>query len=229
MGGAIAKLTRCYSFGSPSEKLSIEVNVQVGPLAITSCSCIYSIVSVITPPVHAIILFAGIHNYQLVCQHLGHCFRKLFSHGRCLNSKCFHPLCDCFNVAFLRLYKLATREKHKAVRIHFWCGSIVCTGLRQQFCQVDVFPATHFLQQLVGGCRQSRANAIVTNGSISLFSVAVHDGVRVRIDQSDCSSRKHRQAAPMRPVDVLGLSCVLLLRSLSDLIRKIPQRRLVCF
>ena len=130
----------------------------MGPLAVTSCSCIYSVVSVITPPVYATILFTGIHNDQLVCQHLRHCFWKLFSHGCRINSKSFYPLCDGLNVTLLRLYKFATRKQHKAMRINFCSSSIVCTGLWQQFCQVNVLPVMHFLKQLAGNCRQSRAN-----------------------------------------------------------------------
>ena len=75
--------------------------------------------------------FAGIHNDQLV--HLRHCFRKIFSHGSLINGKSFYPLYDCLNVVLLWLYKLTTREKHKAVKINFWSGSIVCAGLWQQF------------------------------------------------------------------------------------------------
>lgn len=119
---------------------------KIGPLAITSCSCVYSIVSVITPPVYAILLFAGIRNNQLVCQ-------KLFSHGNCINSKSFYTLCDCLNVVLLRLYKLTIREKHKAGQLLVW-QHCVCWFVARSMHSL----AMHFLKQLAGDCRQSRAN-----------------------------------------------------------------------
>ena len=137
-----------------------------------------AIVSIVRPPIEAVVLLTGLDDSQHVGQQFESGCRLDGNDRRRVYHECLHPVRDTCDLPFFGANHHATWEKGKPCGWAGWVGGCCCVGsvaalTGKQFCQVDILPPPDLVQECLGNGRDipcptnslSKAAAVVCSGT----------------------------------------------------------------